>query len=98
MSVESNFSFDPPLSQFEELSKSFDLIAVQARFSADSETPSAYVKLSDQKPAFLFESVVGESKSVAFLLWDFLPARLFPAASANHTLGNRFTHPKYPDP
>ena len=58
--MDTNFSFDPPLPQFEELSKSFDLIAAAARFSADTETPlSAYAKLSDQKPAFLFESVVG---------------------------------------
>jgi anthranilate synthase component 1 len=75
--VESNFSFNPPLPQFEELSKSFDLIAVQARFSADSETPlSAYAKLSDQKPAFLFESVVGGEHVSRFSFVGFAPRKM----------------------
>jgi len=75
--VDSNFSFDPPLSQFQELSKSFDLIAVQARFSADSETPlSAYAKLSDQKPSFLFESVVGGDQVSRFSFVGFSPRKI----------------------
>ena len=77
MSVDSNFSFSPPLQQFEELSKSFDLIAVQAKFSADSETPlSAYAKLSDQKPAFLFESVVGGEHVSRFSFVGFSPRKI----------------------
>ena len=75
--MESNFSFIPPLPQFEELSKSFDLIAVHARFSADSETPlSAYAKLSDQKPAFLFESVVGGEHVSRFSFVGFSPRKI----------------------
>ena len=66
-----------PLPQFEELSKSFDLIAVQARFSADTETPlSAYAKLSDQKPAFLFESVVGGEQVSRFSFVGFSPRKI----------------------
>ncbi|MEK9773376.1 MAG: anthranilate synthase component I [Opitutae bacterium] len=75
--MDSKFSYDPPLAQFKELSKSFDLIAVQARFSADSETPlSAYAKLSDQKPAFLFESVVGGEQVSRFSFVGFSPRKI----------------------
>jgi len=53
-------NFSPSKDEFERISQSFDIVAVHAKFSADSETPlSAYTKLSDQKPSFLFESVVG---------------------------------------
>ncbi len=87
MSVDSNFSFVPPLSQFEELSKSFDLIAVQARFSADSETPlSAYAKLSDQKPAFLFESVVGGEQVSRFSFVGFSPRKIISCGHQQTTL------------
>jgi len=85
--VDSNFSFVPPLSQFEELSKSFDLIAVQARFSADSETPlSAYAKLSDQKPAFLFESVVGGEQVSRFSFVGFSPRKIISCGHQQTTL------------
>ena len=87
MSVDSNFSFVPPLSQFEELSKSFDLIAVQSRFSADSETPlSAYAKLSDQKPAFLFESVVGGEQVSRFSFVGFSPRKIISCGHQQTTL------------
>lgn len=50
----------PTLEEFKKYSTDYDIIAVRAEFTADAETPlSAYVKLSAQKPAFLFESVVG---------------------------------------
>ena len=50
----------PSLEEFKVQSKEHDLIAVRAEFTADAETPlSAYAKLSKNKPAFLFESVVG---------------------------------------
>ncbi|MDA1078876.1 MAG: chorismate-binding protein, partial [Verrucomicrobia bacterium] len=85
--MDSNFSFVPPLSQFEELSKSFDLIAVQARFSADSETPlSAYAKLSDQKPAFLFESVVGGEQVSRFSFVGFSPRKIISCGHQQTTL------------
>jgi len=87
VSVDSNFSFVPPLSQFEELSKSFDLIAVQSRFSADSETPlSAYAKLSDQKPAFLFESVVGGEQVSRFSFVGFSPRKIISCGHQQTTL------------
>ena len=90
--VDSNFSFDPPLCKFEELSQSFDLIAVQARFSADSETPlSAYAKLSDQKPAFLFESVVGGEQVSRFSFVGFVQGKLFHVVRKKPILPNRKT-------
>ena len=52
---------NPSLNNFRKLSEEFDMIAVSTELTADSETPlSAYVKLSEKKPAFLFESVVSE--------------------------------------
>lgn len=85
--MESNVSFDPPLSKFKELSKSFDLIAVQSRFSADSETPlSAYSKLSDQKPAFLFESVVGGEQVSRFSFVGFSPRKIISSAQETSTI------------
>ena len=85
--VESNISFDPTPSKFKELSKSFDLIAVQSRFSADSETPlSAYSKLSDQKPAFLFESVVGGEQVSRFSFVGFSPRKIISSAQETTTI------------
>ena len=53
----------PTSKEFEKLAKDFDVIAVSKEFTADAETPlSAYVKLSGDKSAFLFESVVGGEK------------------------------------
>ena len=53
-------NFSPSLPEFLKGTDAYDLIGIQAEFSADTETPlSAYAKLADQKPAFLFESVVG---------------------------------------
>ena len=50
----------PSLEEYKIHAKDFDVIAVRAEFTADAETPlSAYAKLSKNKPAFLFESVVG---------------------------------------
>lgn len=91
--MDPKFSFDPPLPQFEELSKSFDLIAVQARFSADCETPlSAYAKLSDQKPAFLFESVVGGEQVSRFSFVGFSPRKIISCGHAE-TIISEFAKP-----
>ncbi len=56
----SEMKFTPTKDDFIELSKSYDVVAVEAKFTADADTPlSAYHKISGNKPAFLFESVVG---------------------------------------
>ena len=50
----------PQFDKFQILAKENDIIAVSTELTADTETPlSAYAKLSELKPAFLFESVVG---------------------------------------
>ena len=73
-------NFEPSLSEFTRDSDDFDLIAVQAEFSCDTETPlSAYAKLADQKPAFLFESVVGGEQVSRFSFVGFSPRKLFLA-------------------
>ncbi len=72
-----SITFEPTLAEFKEHAQSHDLIAVQARFSADSETPlSAYSKLSDQMPGFLFESVVGGEQVSRFSFVGFSPRKV----------------------
>jgi len=52
--------FSPSKNEFDQISNKYDIVAVHAKFTTDSETPlSAYTKLSAKKPSFLFESVVG---------------------------------------
>ncbi len=69
--------FEPSLDQFIDESTEYDLIAVQAEFSCDSETPlSAYVKVCEQKPAFLFESVVGGEQVSRFSFVGFGPRKV----------------------
>jgi anthranilate synthase component 1 len=68
----------PDLSGFKQLSKKFDLIAVKTELTTDSETPlSAYLKLSKQKPAFLFESVVGGEQVSRFSFLGFSASKQF---------------------
>ena len=70
-------NFEPSLSEFLEEVNDYDLIAIQAEFSCDTETPlSAYSKLSDQKPAFLFESVVGGEQVSRFSFVGFGPRKV----------------------
>ncbi len=53
-------TFIPNIEEFKELADDYNIIAVRSEFTTDAETPlSAYAKLSANKPAFLFESVVG---------------------------------------
>ena len=68
----------PDLSGFKQLSEQFDLIAVKTELTTDSETPlSAYLKLSKQKPAFLFESVVGGEQVSRFSFLGFSASKQF---------------------
>ena len=72
----------PNLEKFKNLSNEFDLIAVRAELTADTETPlSAYLKLSKKKPAFLFESVVGGEQVSRFSFLGFSSSKQF---SCNH--------------
>jgi anthranilate synthase component 1 len=70
-------NFSPSLPEFLNDADAYDLIGVQAEFSADTETPlSAYAKLADQKPAFLFESVVGGEQVSRYSFIGFGPRKV----------------------
>ena len=69
---------NPSLNNFRKLSEEFDMIAVSTELTADTETPlSAYVKLSEKKPAFLFESVVGGEQVSRFSFLGFAASKEF---------------------
>lgn len=68
--------FQPNLEEFLSKCPDNDVIAVSAEFTADAETPlSAYAKLSSEKPAFLFESVVGGEQVSRFSFVGFAPRK-----------------------
>lgn len=68
----------PDISEYLELSLNHDVIAVSTELTADSETPlSAYSKLSQKKPAFLFESVVGGEQVSRFSFLGFSANKTF---------------------
>ena len=68
----------PNLNEFKKLSDQYDLIAVRTELTADTETPlSAYLKLSKNKPAFLFESVVGGEQVSRFSFLGFSASKQF---------------------
>ena len=74
---ETDMNFSPSLPEFLNDADAYDLIGVQAEFSADTETPlSAYAKLADQKPAFLFESVVGGEQVSRYSFIGFGPRKV----------------------
>ena len=79
-------NFFPSLPDFLKDATSFDLIGVQAELSADTETPlSAYAKLASQKPAFLFESVVGGEQVSRYSFIGFGPRKVI-SSNANRTI------------
>ena len=74
--------FQPDLDEFLKQSENHDVIAVSAEFTADAETPlSAYAKLSAEKPAFLFESVVGGEQVSRFSFVGFGPRKTIHAVN-----------------
>ena len=76
--------FEPSLSDFVRDSDDYDLIAVKAEFTCDTETPlSAYAKLADKKPAFLFESVVGGEQVSRFSFVGFGPRKIISCGQKN---------------
>ena len=75
--MDSNFLSSPPL-QIRRTFTFFDLIAVQARFSADSETPSLHMQNYQIKNRpFSLSLLSEESKSADFHLWVFVQGKLF---------------------
>ena len=77
----------PSLEEFKLQSKEHDLIAVRAEFTADAETPlSAYAKLSKNKPAFLFESVVGGEQVSRFSFVGCNPKKIISCDQTETTI------------
>ena len=77
----------PSLEEFKVQSKEHDLIAVRAEFTADAETPlSAYAKLSKNKPAFLFESVVGGEQVSRFSFVGCNPKKIISCDQTETTI------------
>ena len=53
-------NIQPAISKFEALAKEGNTVAVYLDLTADCETPlGAYSKICGERPAFLFESIVG---------------------------------------
>mgnify|MGYP001185186975 CR=1 FL=1 len=82
--------FSPSNEEFIELSNNFDVIAVEAKFTADAETPlSAYHKISGNKPAFLFESVVGGEQVSRFSFVGCDPRKIISCKQSETTIIDR---------
>ncbi len=68
----------PSREEFRRLARKGNLIPVMADFFADFETPvSAYVRLSESGPAFLFESVEGGENVSRFSFLGYKPRKIF---------------------
>lgn len=82
--------FQPELKEFLSKSDDNDVIAVSAEFTADAETPlSAYAKLSAEKPAFLFESVVGGEQVSRFSFVGFAPRKTIACGQSTTEIKER---------
>jgi len=83
-------NFSPSRDEFSKIAQDFDIVAISAKFTTDSETPlSAYSKLSQEKPAFLFESVVGGEQVSRYSFVGCNPRKII---SAGHTETTIFVH------
>lgn len=87
--------FQPNLKDFLTKSVDNDIIAVSAEFTADAETPlSAYAKLSSEKPAFLFESVVGGEQVSRFSFVGFAPRKTISCGQNTTEIKERGKDPR----
>ena len=87
--------FQPDLDEFLKQSENHDVIAVSAEFTADAETPlSAYAKLSAEKPAFLFESVVGGEQVSRFSFVGFGPRKTIACGQSTTEIKERGKAPR----
>jgi anthranilate synthase component 1 len=87
--------FQPSLDEFLAKSSDYDIISVRAEFTADAETPlSAYVKLSESKPAFLFESVVGGEQVSRFSFVGFSPRKTISCSQSRTEIIDRGQAPR----
>ncbi len=67
----------PQLAEFQELASQGNVVPVYADLMADFETPvSAYAKLSQEKPSFLFESIEGGENLSRYTFIGFGPRKI----------------------
>ena len=85
----------PDLEEFLKQADNHEVIAVSAEFTADAETPlSAYAKLSSEKPAFLFESVVGGEQVSRFSFVGFGPRKTISCGQTTTEIMERGKAPR----
>ena len=81
LSVERNaLKVHPQLHEFNELACKGNIVPVYTDLMADFETPvSAYAKLSQEKPCFLFESIEGGERLGRYTFIGFSPRKILTA-------------------
>jgi anthranilate synthase component 1 len=77
----------PSPSEFQKLAQQGNIVPVYADLMADFETPvSAYAKLSQQKPCFLFESIEGGEHLSRYTFMGFSPRKIVTAWEKETTI------------
>jgi anthranilate synthase component 1 len=80
--------YQPTFDQVEQLSEQGNLIPIYRELPADLETPvSVYLKLQDEGPSFLLESVSGGERVARYSFVGVRPRALLSAAGASAFVG-----------
>jgi anthranilate synthase component 1 len=81
--------YQPTLEQFEQLSERGNLIPVYRELPADLETPvSVYLKLQDEGPSFLLESVTGGERVARYSFIGVRPRAVLSAVGDSMFVGS----------
>jgi anthranilate synthase component 1 len=84
--------YQPTFDQVEQLSEQGNLIPIYRELPADLETPvSVYLKLQDEGPSFLLESVSGGERVARYSFVGVRPRALLSAAGASAFMGRMAT-------
>ena len=80
----------PTADDFKSIAKAGTRIPVFMELTADCETPiSAYAKLAQEKPAFLFESIVGGENISRYSFLGVAPKKIFRIYQNTTTVENK---------
>lgn len=83
-------NIQPTLAQFKTLAQSGNTLPVYLDLTADCETPlGAYAKISQSKPAFLFESIVGGENISRYSFLGSNPRKIFRIDEAQVHITNK---------
>ena len=83
-------NIQPNLAQFKTLAQSGNTLPVYLDLTADCETPlGAYAKISQSKPAFLFESIVGGENISRYSFLGSNPRKIFRIDEAQVHITNK---------